>query len=88
MLLALVSTIDSITSLPLPFSTVITVASLCTSMPIYWMSRLIKLPPWGKEHRAQRSLSLKLLCHPLPDLPTFKPGRSLIMHCLESVNEL
>ena len=50
MLLALVSTIDSITSLPLPFSTAITIASLCTSMPIYLMSRLIQLPPWGKDH--------------------------------------
>ena len=41
MLLALVSTIDSITSLPLPFSTAITVASLCTSMPIYLFDQTI-----------------------------------------------
>src|ERR1700730_5964595 len=63
---ALVSTIDSITSLPLPFNTAITIASLCTSMPIYWMSRLIKLPPWGKEHHAQRrySVILYLICPP------------------------
>jgi len=41
MLLALVSTIDSITTWPLVFRTAITIASLCTSMPIYLMSRLI-----------------------------------------------
>src|SRR5262249_16305794 len=40
MLLASVSTIDSITSLPLPFRTAITTASWCTSMPIYLTSRL------------------------------------------------
>src|SRR5438046_7608528 len=38
MLLALVSTIDSITTWPLVFRTAITIASLCTSMPIYLMS--------------------------------------------------
>src|SRR6516162_2726393 len=35
MVLALVSMIDSITSLPSPFITAIEIASLCTSMPIY-----------------------------------------------------
>src|SRR2546430_14804888 len=74
MLLALVSTMDSITSLPLPFSTAITIASLCTSMPIYLMSRLIQLPPWGKDHSRQRSLSLKVKCHSLADLPIFSSG--------------
>src|SRR5215467_9436214 len=41
MLLALVSTIASITIWPLLFSTAITIASLCTSIPIYLTSRLI-----------------------------------------------
>jgi len=35
MLLALVSITDSITSFPLSFRTAITMASLCTSIPIY-----------------------------------------------------
>src|SRR5215469_10445673 len=48
MLLALVSTIDSITCLPLPFSTAITTASLCTSMPIYLISRLISVASLGE----------------------------------------
>src|SRR5437899_10961052 len=74
MLLALVSTLDSITSLPLPLRTAITIASLCTSMPIYLMSRLIPLPPWGKDHSRQRSLSLKVKCHSLADLPIFSSG--------------
>src|SRR5579864_1318197 len=71
MLLALVSTIDSITSLPLLLRTAITTASLCTSMPIYLMSRLMQLPPWGKDHSRQRSLSLKVKCHSSADLPIF-----------------
>src|SRR5579864_4711486 len=50
MLLALVSTMDSITSLPLPLRTAITIASLCTSMPIYLMSRLIQFLFGGKDH--------------------------------------
>src|SRR5439155_6135055 len=50
MLVAFVSTVDSITSLPLLLRTAITTASLCTSMPIYLTSRLIQLPPWGKDH--------------------------------------
>src|SRR5215468_1444561 len=55
MLLALVSTMDSITSLPLPFKTAITIASLCTSMPIYLMSRLIRVCLLeGKGHSRQR----------------------------------
>src|SRR5215472_18324058 len=54
MLLALVSTIDSITWCPLTFSTAITIASLCTSIPIYLTSRLIELPPWGEAHSCQR----------------------------------
>src|ERR1700746_2579464 len=69
-LLALVSTMDdSITSFPLPFRTAITIASLCTSMPIYLMSRLIQLPPWGKDHSRLRSLSLKVQCLSPADLP-------------------
>jgi hypothetical protein len=40
MLLALVSMTDSITSFPPSFRTAITMASLCTSIPIYLMSRL------------------------------------------------
>jgi len=48
MLLAFVSTIDSITGLPLSFRTAMAGASLCTSMPIYLTSRLVQLPPWGK----------------------------------------
>src|SRR2546430_4569256 len=47
MLLALVSTIDSITSFPLPLRTAITIASLCTSMPIYLVSRLISVTSLG-----------------------------------------
>src|SRR5438132_5531194 len=74
MLLALVSTMDSITSLPLPLRTAITIASLCTSMPIYLMSRLIPLPPWGIDHSRQRSLSLKVKCHSSADLPIFSSG--------------
>src|SRR6476660_389228 len=50
MLLGLLSIMDSITSLLLPLRTVITIASLCTSMPIYVRSRLIQSPPWGKDH--------------------------------------
>ena len=38
MLLALVSITDSITSFPLSFRTAITIASLCTSIPIYLTS--------------------------------------------------
>src|SRR5271165_4685188 len=79
MLLALVSTIDSITNLPLPLRAAITTASLCTSMPIYLISRLMQLPPWGKEHHAQRSLSLKVTCHSSADLPTCS-FRSEVQH--------
>jgi hypothetical protein len=38
MVLALVSMIDSIISFPSPFITVMAIASLCTSMPIYLRS--------------------------------------------------
>jgi hypothetical protein len=38
MLLALVSTMVSMTSFPVPFCTAITIASLCTSIPIYLTS--------------------------------------------------
>src|SRR6266536_1733267 len=91
MLLALVSTIDSITSLPPPLTTTITVASLCTSMPIYLMSRLMQLPPWGKDHLRPTESFLKVKCQSLVAfssflLPPHSPrlaiyrGRSLIMH--------
>src|SRR5215472_6597624 len=71
MLPASVSTIDSITTLPVSFRTAITTASLCTSMPIYLISRLMQLPPWGKDHSRQRSLSLKVKCHASTHLPIF-----------------
>ena len=48
MLLALVSRMVSMTSFPLPFRTAITIASLCTSMPIYLMSRLISVASLGE----------------------------------------
>ena len=48
MLLALVSRMVSMTSLPLPSRTAITIASLCTSMPIYLMSRLISVASLGE----------------------------------------
>src|SRR6267378_3878457 len=56
MLLALVSTIDSITSFPLPLRTAITVASLCTSMPIYLMSRLISVASLGERSFASTGI--------------------------------
>jgi hypothetical protein len=71
MLLAWVSTIDSMTSLPLLLRTAITTASLCTSMPIYLRSRLISCLLEGKIIRVQRSLSLKVKCHSSADLPIF-----------------
>lgn len=70
MLLALVSTIDSMTSLPPLLRTVITTASLCTFMPIYLMSRLMQLPPWGKIIRANAYLLPRYSAIPLADLPT------------------
>src|ERR1700741_1141910 len=94
MLLALVLTMDSITSLPPPLSTAITVASLCTSMPIYLMSRLMQLPPCGKDHSRstdsfpQGKVSFfSPFAYLLPDscpgirLYSTQQGRSLIMHC-------
>jgi hypothetical protein len=33
------------------------------------VSHSAQLPPWGKDHRAQRSLSLKVKCHSSADLP-------------------
>ena len=56
--------------------TAITIASLCTSMPIYLMSRLIQLPPWGKDHSSSNgvfpsrdSAFLQLICLYLSALP-------------------
>src|ERR1700757_2928630 len=91
MLLALVSTIDSITSLPLLLRTAITTASLCTSMPIYLRSRLIQLPPWGKDlSRLTESFPqgklpffsgfFYLPSATQPSSTSYLPGRSLIMH--------
>src|ERR1700693_5713156 len=55
-LLALVSTMDSITNLPLPFRTAMTIASLCTSMPIYLMSRLIAVASLGERSFVSTSI--------------------------------
>jgi len=38
------------------------------------MSRLMRLPPWGKDHSRQQSLSFKVKCHSLADLPIFSFG--------------
>jgi hypothetical protein len=62
MLLALVSTIDSITTWPLVFRTAITIASLCTA-DILDVTTHLSCLLGGKIIRRQRSLSLKLECH-------------------------
>src|ERR1700730_17807776 len=54
MLLPLVSRMVSMTSFPLPFRTAITIASLCTSIPIYMMSRLIAVASSGGRHSCPR----------------------------------
>jgi hypothetical protein len=41
------------------------------SMPIYLMSRLIQLPPWGKDHSCPTELSLKVQCHSLVAFSSF-----------------
>ncbi len=69
MLLAWVSTMVSMTSFPLPFRTAITIASLCTSMPIYLISRLIFVASLGEDHSCQRLSSPKGKCHASADLP-------------------
>src|SRR5215471_7226293 len=79
-LLALVSTMDSTTNLPLPFRTAITSASLCTSKPIYLMSRLIQLPPWGKDHRVNAVIPLKVKCLSPAQLPIPSWSLSHSMH--------
>src|SRR6266404_2659512 len=91
MLLALVSTIDSITSFPLPFRTAITIASLCTSMPIYLMSRLISVASLGGRSLASTEsfpqgkmplpscfayTLLHFLCRPTPLLQLLSSRRS------------
>src|ERR1700745_672561 len=91
MLLALVSTLDSITSLPLLLRTAITTASLSTAMPIYLRSRLIQLPPWGKDlSRLTESFPqgklpffsgfFYLPSATQPSSTSYLQGRSLIMH--------
>lgn len=47
----------------------ITMASLCTSMPMYLRSRLMQLPPWGKVIRVNGYLSLKVTRYSPADLP-------------------
>src|SRR5436309_11978736 len=70
MLLPWFSMTHSIISFPLPFRTAITIASLCTSTPIYLLSRLIEVASLGEGHPCQRVSSPKVRCHSPPDLPT------------------
>src|SRR5439155_627589 len=55
----------------LPFRTAITIASLCTSMPIYWMSRLISVASFGGKGHSSPTLIFppKVKCHSPADLP-------------------
>ena len=62
------------TTFPLPFRTAITIASWCTSMPIYLMSRLISVASLGgRIIRAKAYLSPKVKCHAPADLPNASP---------------
>src|ERR1039458_5681223 len=70
MLPALVSKMVSMTSFPLPFRTAITIASLCTSMPIYLMSRLIAVAYLGERFFVLTLIfPPKVKCHSPADLP-------------------